>query len=120
MENFMIDGTSSTPSIKIDTQTKTFEISGVSLPENPQEFYGQIIERLNRYNENELTIICDLVYCNSASTKYFLSMLKTIIASVNNIKIIWIYDEDDDDIKDLGGDLRLVVNCKFELKVRQE
>lgn len=118
MDNLIIKSTHNTPSIKIDINTKTFEISGVSLPENPHEFYNEIIEYLKTYNHDELTIICDLIYSNSSSTKSILLMLKKCIQSIKNVKIIWIYDIDDDDIKDLGEDIQQSIGAEFEFRIR--
>jgi len=119
MDNLIIKGTLNTPSINIDVKKKTFEISGVSLPENPNEFYHEVINYLDDYNETELTIICDLMYSNSSSTKTILTIFKKCVNLVSNPKIIWYYDIDDDDVKELGEDIQDAVGTLFEFKVKQ-
>jgi hypothetical protein len=119
MKNLTIYGTLNTPLIKIDVDNKMFEISGISLPENPHEFYEPVIEYIMNYNQNELTIIWDLQYCNSSSTKSILLLLKKCVESINKVKVIWIYDFDDDDIKELGEDFQHSINTVFEFRVRE-
>lgn len=45
-------------------------------------------------------------------------MLKKCIQSIKNVKIIWIYDIDDDDIKDLGEDIQQSIGAEFEFRIR--
>lgn len=117
MDNLIIKGTLNTPSINIDVEKKTFDISGVSLPENPYEFYGQIIDYIETYSQNEITITCDLLYSNSSSTKSILILLRKCVKLINNVNIIWIYDVDDD-IKELGEDIQHLIGTDFEFRIR--
>ncbi len=57
MESINIEETSITPEIELNSQTGFFSIKGRSIPENPKEFYSQIIEWLIEYykSPNEIT-----------------------------------------------------------------
>lgn len=113
MENLYIESTLNIPSIKIDVVEKTFEISGISLPENPFDFYDSLMNRINNINLNEFDIIFDLQYCNSSSTKSILLLIKKCIDLYKDINIIWRYFEDDEMMKEEGEIYEKNIRIKF-------
>ena len=122
MENLLITSTTSTLEVIFDINAKIFSLKGNSLPENPTEFFdfidNYINNYLNKYQTEILNIICDITYMNSSSNKRLFLLLKKCITAFNKVNVIWIYDVDDDDMKEQGQDFQysLGVNFKFQIK----
>lgn len=94
-------------------------ILGRSIPENPGEFYRPIYDWINQYvqiNGNQTTIELGFEYINTSSTKWIYNIIKQIAGIENlskNVKIIWYYDQGDEDMCELGFILRSLVECPF-------
>jgi len=119
MENLYIESTLNTPSIKIDVFEKTFEITGVSLPENAFDFYDSLMNHIDNINLNEFDLIFDLQYSNSSSTKNILLLIKKCVDLYKDVNIIWKYEDDDDNIKEMGEDLQDAIKQSFNFIVKQ-
>lgn len=92
---------------------------GRSIPENPREFYQPIYDWINRYvriNGHKTTIELGFEYINTSSTKWIYNIIKQIAGIPDlkkNVKIIWYYDDGDDDMCELGLILQSLVECPF-------
>ena len=127
MKSLILESTEFTPEIHFNVDNHIFDMKGISMPENASEFYMEIIEWLDEYDENivnkkteedEISIKLNfkLTYCNSASAKYLLIImekLKTFKDSDINIEINWYYDAGDELMLDDGKDLSDTVNIPF-------
>jgi len=96
-----IQKTSSTPIVRFIEENKILEIIGDSYPENSFEFYKPVIEWIKEYTmgDNGLTLIVNLVYFNSSTSKvlYDLFDLFNDLKSDNkNVSIEWHYHEDNE------------------------
>lgn len=123
MNNLIIGKTNNTPAVVFDIAKKELMFSGKSLPENAIDFYNVIEDYLKEYIRSfndKLTIICDLEYINSASNKKLFQIFKNTINGVNEIKIIWMYDSDDDDMKEQGEDFEHALGIKFEFISKEQ
>lgn len=121
MDNFIIEGKLNTPSINFNASSGLLKIFGRSIPENPVKFYQPIenwIERFIQTSPVELTLQIHLDYLNTHSTECVLILMKKIESyhksSNTSIKIIWNFDEDDEDMEDLGKDLSSLVSVPFD------
>ena len=113
-----IEKTLDTPYVKLE---KGFiEIKGRSMPENVLKFYGPVKEWIEKYTENpaEFTKIeFNLPYTNSSSIKQindFLKLLNQKFLDGFDMKIIWTYEEGDDNSLEIGNDLESMVDIPFE------
>ena len=75
MKPYTVEATDFSPEVILDPKNNTFEISGISRPENANEFYEPIVNWLDEYvkkpNDNtELKFRFD--YFNTSSLKFFL------------------------------------------------
>lgn len=101
-----------TPRVEFDYENGTFEISGRSIPENVHDFFEPILTSVSTYFDNPQTIsdfTFKLDFLNSASSKIIqdlFQILKNQIDKGVKIKINWFYRFDDEDMKDLGDDLK--------------
>jgi len=120
MEPLRIQATVKTPEVLFDPANEVFEIKGKSVPDDAEEFYHDILEWVEDYvsNPKEKTIIkIDLEYFNISSSKRILFLfykLNELKEKGNDIKIIWYYNEDDEDMFEVGQDYAFMVKIPFE------
>ncbi|MBF0549662.1 MAG: DUF1987 domain-containing protein [Deltaproteobacteria bacterium] len=109
MEKLHIEATERSPEIDFDFGTNVFSVRGESYPEDVAEFFGPVIKKLNGHLETlgdaDVTFNLELVYFNSTSAKIFMSLFETlesVAANGNRVVINWYYEEDDDNMEELG------------------
>lgn len=129
MESLIIKETIATPKVEFDIMNNKFTMEGCSRPEDVREFYAPIIKWFNelkefisddliaKYQESPVVFNFKFDYFNSSSAKFILDILvliNTIHISGLNIRIDWYYDENDEDMKEVGEELSEVVDFKFK------
>ncbi len=124
MDNLLIEGTINTPKIDFNASTNLLKIWGRSIPEHPINFYKPIENWIDAYlNSSPTTVTLEIYldYLNTHSTECMFILLKKLAdyetKHVNSIKVIWLYDEDDEDMESMGEDLGEIVKLPIELKV---
>ena len=120
MKTIKILSNHDSPAVLLDPKKERFEIRGRSLPENAKRFYEPIIEWLDNYSKspNKRTeFIFHMDFLNTTTTKIFVTVLKKLeLAALNSdVNILWYYDAKDEDHKEIGEDLKEIVNIPFEL-----
>ena len=93
-----------TPRIELIPGEGKFEFSGRSLPENPNEFYGDVIKWMQEYSNAPIAnaeFEFRMTYFNTASSKVFFNIFQVIdkmnIAKPGSDNKIIIYANDDDE-----------------------
>ena len=121
--SLIIEQTLDTPYIFLDKGLIKFE--GRSMPENVLKFYDPVKKWLDNYIKNpaDFTKI-DLyfTYINSASIKQindFLNILNAKFLEGFDMKVIWTYEEDDDDALETGNDVESMIDIPFEYIVKK-
>jgi hypothetical protein len=120
MEALRIQETHKTPEVLFDPKNEVFEIKGKSIPDDAELFFADILNWMEDYvsNPNENTIIkIDLEYFNISSSKRILFLfykLNELKEKGKNIKIIWHYNEDDEDMFEVGQDYAFMVKIPFD------
>ncbi|WP_066630225.1 DUF1987 domain-containing protein [Labilibacter marinus] len=120
MEVINIQGTDDTPNVILDKDNGKFEISGRSLPEDVNLFYQPIMDWIDGYSKdtNDQTIFhIKLEYFNTASSKIILDILlkfEEIVEDGNDVKIIWHYHEEEEDMLEAGEEYADIVEIPFE------
>ena len=115
----VIDPTSVTPYVMLDTAAELFEIKGRSSPENSVQFYQEILEGLDDFLEkgdDQLTANFAFEYFNTSSSKCLFDVFKKISRieeSGKTITINWFYEEDDDDMMEAGEDYSDLLELEF-------
>lgn len=121
MENLLINGTDSTPSVLFFIEKGIFTLSGKSLPENVDIFYDKLNEALdtfiNEHSHNSLVITCEFEYINTSSSKSVFNLIKKAIKSIENVMVVWGYEEEDEDMFEQGQDFASALGVEFEYKV---
>ena len=123
MEKLELANTEDTPYLLLDKENNQFEISGRSLPEDAFGFYSPIHKWLESYvtHANPSTeLVMNLDYFNSSSARNIVEMLfilEKITETGNEIKVTWLFKEDDDVMKGRGEEIQSVVELPFEIKM---
>jgi hypothetical protein len=121
MNAMLIQPTMDSPYVNLDKEKNVFEIKGKSLPENVNLFYQPIIDWLTEYFKNpnpQTNITFKLDYLNTASSKALLSLFLVFEDAVKNgksVNILWYYEEDDEDMKDIGEEYADIIQIPFEI-----
>jgi hypothetical protein len=120
MKPLRIEATIKSPEVLLDPANEVFEIKGKSIPDDAEFFFKDILAWIEDYvtNPNPSTVFkIDLEYFNISSSKRILFMfykLNEIKEQGKDIKIIWYYNEDDEDMFEVGQDYAFMVKIPFD------
>jgi hypothetical protein len=122
MEDIEIKESPTTPEVNLKFSVGKFEIKGVSIPEDTEEFYAPILEAIQTYIRDErpekIQMVFKLIYVNT-STSAILGRIIKIFENTNDpnlqVNIQWYYEQEDEDMKDLGEDFSSFSEIKFEM-----
>ncbi len=119
MIDILIEPTSVTPYVKIDSEGSSIVFRGKSSPANSLQFYHPIIEKIRTLFQNtNKTILVDLSfrYFNTSSSKCLFDLFKALKQLQNEGKTLdinWYYEEDDDDMMETGEDFADLLGLDF-------
>lgn len=96
-------------------------IEGESISSNPVAFYEPVLNWLNELKESkpaEIVISMKLDYFNTSSSKIFYGLFKQLENFQKdglNVKVIWKYEEGDEDMCQSGKDYSSIIKIPFEI-----
>jgi len=109
MENIKIEATERSPQVDFDFSKNVFFLGGESYPEDVPSFFGPPISQLEEHLESQdgakVEFNFELIYFNSSSAKVLMElfeMLDEAAENGNDVVVNWAYDEDDDNMEELG------------------
>ncbi|MGE0566894.1 MAG: DUF1987 domain-containing protein [Bacteroidia bacterium] len=111
MDRLEINGTNQSPSIILDAKNGVFELRGHSFLDNAYDFYKPVLDWLKAYHSNSgdnIHFVFDIIYINTSSQRMVFDLLKRLNLmhkDGKSVMVEWLYDENDDDLKDVGNDL---------------
>lgn len=120
MEPLRIQATIKTPEILFDPTNQVFEIKGKSVPDDAEDFYNDVLIWFDDYvaNPNETTILkIDLEYFNISSSKrllFLLYKLNELKSKDKDVRVQWLYNENDEDMFEVGQDYAFMVKVPFD------
>ncbi|MGQ1785304.1 MULTISPECIES: DUF1987 domain-containing protein [unclassified Saccharicrinis] len=127
MRKLTIDPTPNSPKIWFEPDKYSFEVSGESRPENASIFYKDLIDWVNelelslKNNDGSIdrpyVFIFNLEYFNSTSAKFILDFCKKLgnLHSMGHpIVIHWHYEDDDEDMLEVGQEMSRMSKFPFE------
>ena len=128
MEKLVIEPTFNSPSVILDPESNQFDFSGESRPENVRKFYLPILEWLDSFAKEQsdmsssarsssLLVRFNFEYFNSTSAKYILDIFKALNVLNNlgiEILVKWLYEEDDEDMLEVGEEMSRMSKLDFE------
>jgi len=122
MENLVIQKTTMTPEVSFG-MNGNWLIKGVSNSNNVTKLYEDVISWLEAFKTtkpSQVNLILEMEYMNTSSALSFVRILKTLYnfkLEGCQLKIVWRYEEEDEDLLDLGQHLSLATKCEFEYSV---
>jgi hypothetical protein len=135
MNTLFLEPTEYSPRVKFSPDDHCLEITGISRPEDVIGFYEPLLQRINQYlamidsmdteerKDIIVTLIFDLEYINSASSKYLLqviSLFKQLKDKEMEVEVYWYFEDPDDQILEDGEDLSEVLKIPFRFLTRDE
>ena len=120
MEALRIQATVKTPEVLLDPANEVFEIKGKSIPDDAEEFYESVLTWIDDYvsNPSDNTVLkIDLEYFNISSSKRILFLfykLNELKSKNKDVKILWYYNEEDEDMFEVGQDYAFMVKIPFD------
>ena len=119
MIDILIEPTSVTPYVRINSEEASIIFRGKSSPSNSLQFYHPIIEKIRTlFQDTTKTIHVDFSfrYFNTSSSKCLFDLFKTLKQLQNegkDLAINWYYEEDDDDMMETGEDFADLLGLNF-------
>ncbi|MEZ5000489.1 MAG: DUF1987 domain-containing protein [Bacteroidales bacterium] len=110
------------PGISFDPGKGTLKIIGRSIPENPEAVYKPLRDWITRFFSfsDKLKIEINLEYINSGSSKHLLELLRLLRdfkEGGKHLTIVWLYEEDDEAIMELGEHYRDTSGIPIEIEM---
>ena len=111
-----IEKTANSPEVILNKDKGIFQIMGRSIVENSFDFYTPIINWIEEYFKNpnpstQLSLYID--YLNSSSTLQLMKLIK-LFNGKENVKIVWVFEDGDENSKETGEEYELASNVEFE------
>lgn len=107
------------PILTIDEAASEATIAGRCMPETANQMHAQMDEYLTPFLEQgKLHLTFQLEFFNTASSKVFELFLNKLQENFDNnvdVKIFWRYQEDDEDMEEVGDEFSSLVKFPFEL-----
>ena len=110
------------PGIVYYPDTNILELVGRSIPENPELIFKRLDTWITSHFEKHkgLDINIKLEYINSGSSKYLYEILKRLTGygrSGRDVRMKWLYEEDDEAMLELGEHYRDTAGIPLEIKM---
>ena len=133
MNDLIIHKTDFTPAISFLAEKQTFEIEGVSRPENVSVFYAPIFDWItsyetelyeNREKGGERTVLrfsFKFSYLNSSSAKMIFKLLECLVQIKKlgyAVIIDWYYEDGDDMLFEDGQELSEAIDLPFNYHIK--
>ena len=126
MKDLIIEKSKISPYVNFSNETGIFRLEGRSIHENPDAFYGNVFNWVDKYFQDpakKTMLIIKLEYANSGSSKFILELLRKIkkyYDAGNPCIVEWYYEEEDEAIHNLGLHYKESVQIPFDIKIEYE
>lgn len=117
-----ITATSDSPAVTLDVANNKFEISGPSTMSDPDDFYQPVIDWWNAYStsshdETNFTIKLSSLDHDSFETLIdVLDAVDKVNTEGSYVTLIWLTQEDDEDMMEQGDLLSIQVDIPFDFR----
>ena len=120
MKGLYIDATANTPLVSFNQHTGVLEINGRSVISDAENFYSPILEWLEDYAKEPAkttSLVIDMQSFNIASSKrilFILYKLNELKADGLDVNVEWHYNENEDEMYEVGQDYAFMVKVPFK------
>lgn len=121
MNSLLIARTTETPRVDFDSKSGLLKIDGRSWPEDVTPFYTPLLEWFEEYINNaapQTDFYVTLEYFNSATSKMIYKLFIILVELANKglrVTIHWCYQDDDEEMLEVGEEYRAAIRCSSEL-----
>lgn len=121
MIDIVLPATETTPEVNFNGTTGRLQISGTAMPENVFIFFNPLFDWLNEYKNHPCSktmLEFNMDYFNTSSEIFILRLIKGVAQlkeSGKEVRIIWYYKEEDDEMKYTGKYLGKLGKVNMEL-----
>jgi hypothetical protein len=94
-------------------------IKGISTPDNIEKYYLPVFNWIDDFVKSKpstLTLTLEIDYINTSSTRIMIHLFHKVRDSRElgiDAQIIWKYEDGDDDMLELGEDLKMISQCEI-------
>ena len=126
MDKLLYEPTKTTPWIFFDPQEGILELKGVCSPECATVFFDGLFRAIDDFisqGGKSLKATFDFVYFNTSTSKCLYIILKKAKGYHNaghEVKINWFYEENDDEMKEVGEDFADLLDLPFHICEKEE
>jgi len=123
MNNLRIAPSQESPTISFNADGH-FKIEGISLVPNVHSFYKPVFDWLDEFEKNlppKILVELEFEYLNTASIHTVVTIIKRLVSYTEknvDLKVIWCYAAEDDDLLENGQNFMNYVNFPFEFQAR--
>ncbi|MEI9918043.1 MAG: DUF1987 domain-containing protein [Bacteroidota bacterium] len=118
MQVLQLAATDQTPQVILNKEKNIFEFSGRSLSDNASAFYRPIMAWMTEYAESpnaKTEVVFKMEYLNTSSSKSLFDLF-SIVQNIDGAKIVWCFQEDDEDMEETGEEFSSLVKVPFEMR----
>jgi len=110
------------PGITFFPEINKLEIVGRSIPENPESIFRRLEDWITLHfdKNSSLDVFIQLEYINSGSSKYLYEVLKRLTGyrrTGKQVRMKWLYEEDDEAMLELGEHYRDTAGIPLEIEM---
>ena len=118
MQNLITPSGFGIPSVNFNAVSGILIMKGRSIPEHPKAMFTPIINWIIDYLKQpaaKTELILKLDYINSSSYKFMLNIMELFTPIKESTTIKWYYELDDDDMKEVGAELKNIIPVTIEM-----
>lgn len=118
MKDIFLRGTDRTPEVTLSFSEGKIVFKGKSIPENTNLFYDTIIEWIEEYvkqPKHHTEVKVQMEYFNTMTSKCLHEIFKALEMNKSDIEILWYYEEDDEDMLEVGEDFENIIDLQFKM-----
>jgi len=123
MNDLIIPGSVSSPTVRLDAARGTMELSGESYPQNAFDFFAPIIDwarQFLRESPSPLTLELRVSYLNTSSTKCVIDLLDLLEGAHKigrRVQVVWYCDPENERAREAAEEFREDVTLPFEIRM---
>ena len=126
MEDFFSEQSGKSPLLRGNVENGTIEVAGVCLLEDAKVFFKPFVDWIEdmavQTPADQISLSFDMHYFNTTTAKILLDIIKLVssLATTQNksFEALWIYERDDDDMKETGLDYQAMVGNVLRMRAK--